>query len=510
MSRTTKSPKPASRHAVIYVRVSSKEQEREGFSIPAQRKLLLDYATKEGLSVVREFEDIETAKTSGRAQFLEMVKCVGRTVPPPIILVEKVDRLYRNLTDVVRVDDLHTELHFVKEGTVHSDTSRSADKFMHGLRVLMAKQYIDNLSEEVKKGLTEKVAQGHWPSVAPVGYVNNLVSKRIEPDSGCAPFVVKLFETYAIGHVSLKELTRQAYGWGLRHPRSGRRMAKSEIHRILHNPLYAGDFIWKGTTYKGVHAPLVTRKLFDAVQDVFKSANRPRYTKHRHAFAGLVTCGRCGCAFTAETKKGQYVYYHCTSARGRCGNTPIREERLSQLFAEVVGRVRVPKQVAKAIAAELRRTRDGEDEFRRATLVRLQRRRDELTRKSDKAYDDRLSGVLSEEAYTRRAADWQNEQRTVERDIERTEQQKVDYVVTATRIIELAQTVTAQFVSQKPEEQARLLKCVLQNCTLDRGSLCPAYIKPFDLFAKGNETEDWLGRRDSNPNNLLQRQVSYR
>lgn len=68
------------------------------------------------------------------------------------------------------------------------------------------------------------------------------------------------------------------------------------------------------------HEPLVSMSLFAAVQEVFEAANRPRYTKHRHAFAGLVTCGICGCALTAELKKGRYVYYHCTGGRGRCGN----------------------------------------------------------------------------------------------------------------------------------------------------------------------------------------------
>ena len=181
----------------------------------------------------------------------------------------------------------------------------------------------------------------------------------------------------------------------------------------------------------------------------------------------------------------------------------VFEERLARLFAEVVGRVRIPPKVAKAMAADLRRTREGEEEFRRATLARLTRRRDDLMRTLDRAYDDRLSGVISDETYARRPADWQTEQRVVERDIERAEQQRADYVVTATRTLELAQTVRAQYVKQKPEEQARLLRVVLQNCTFDRGSLYPAYSKPFDLFVRGNETEDWLAVGDGFRNWLM-------
>lgn len=86
---------------------------------------------------------------------------------------------------------------------------------MHGIKVLMAKNYIDNLGEEVRKGMIEKARQGHWPTVAPVGYVNNLVSHRIEPDPERAPIIVKLFEWYASGEYSLKLLTKKAVAAGL-------------------------------------------------------------------------------------------------------------------------------------------------------------------------------------------------------------------------------------------------------------------------------------------------------
>jgi hypothetical protein len=89
-----------------------------------------------------------------------------------VILVEKTDRLYRNLTDYSTLDSLDLEIHLVKEGVILSPDSKSHEKFMHGIKVLMAKNYVDNLSEEVRKGMTEKAEQGHWPSWAPIGYLN--------------------------------------------------------------------------------------------------------------------------------------------------------------------------------------------------------------------------------------------------------------------------------------------------------------------------------------------------
>ena len=112
------------------------------------------------------------------------------------LLVEKTDRLYRNLKDWVTVDDLEVEIHFVKVGVVLSRGSRSSEKFMHGIKVLMAKNHIDNLSEEARKGMQEKAEQGIWPTPAPLGYRNVAGSdgkKIIEPDPKSAPVVACLF-----------------------------------------------------------------------------------------------------------------------------------------------------------------------------------------------------------------------------------------------------------------------------------------------------------------------------
>jgi DNA invertase Pin-like site-specific DNA recombinase len=143
---------PAPKQALLYARVSSKEQDKEGFSIPAQLKLLRDYARSEGIRVAEEYVDVETAKQAGRSSFGKMVDYLRKHSDAHIILVEKTDRLYRNLKDWVTLDELDLEIHFVKENVVLSPNARSSEKFLHGIKVLMAKNYIHNLSEETRKG----------------------------------------------------------------------------------------------------------------------------------------------------------------------------------------------------------------------------------------------------------------------------------------------------------------------------------------------------------------------
>lgn len=90
---------PARKQAAIYARVSSKEQEKEGFSIPAQLKLLKEYAAANGFAVAQEYIDVETAKQTGRAAFGEMVAYLKAHPSVRVMLVEKTDRLLKDWGD---------------------------------------------------------------------------------------------------------------------------------------------------------------------------------------------------------------------------------------------------------------------------------------------------------------------------------------------------------------------------------------------------------------------------
>ena len=164
--------------AISYARVSSREQEREGYSIPAQRKLLAEYARTYGFHIEQEFIDIESAKDSGRKKFTSMRHLLEKDRHCRVVLVEKTDRLYRNRTDALAFEDLietrGVEVHLVKENRVVGKDSRSQDKFMHDIHVAVAKHYSENLKEEVIKGMREKASQGIYPGRAPFGCLRRL------------------------------------------------------------------------------------------------------------------------------------------------------------------------------------------------------------------------------------------------------------------------------------------------------------------------------------------------
>jgi len=387
--------------AVIYARVSSKDQERDGFSIPAQKKLLREYALEKELTVVRVFEEAETAKTAGRKKFKEMLSFLSQNKDVKDVLFEKTDRAYRNFRDYTELDpeEMDLRLHFVKESVILSKNSKSNEKFIHGIKVLMAKNYCDNLSEEVRKGQSEKASQGIYPSCAPIGYLNKLDDHTVIPDPDKGPLIRKAFELASTGLYSLAKLKRDLYREGLRSSRAGRELGKEAMSRVLKNPIYYGSFQWKGILYTGKHTPLISKDLFDKTQLAMGFVQKPRLTKRNFTYTGLLTCGHCGCAITAEQKRKKsgitYIYYHCTNGKGTCDHVVfLREEILAETFARALQGIQISPDIVEWTRLALLESSKDEQEFRETAIKTLTSRYQKLDSYISKAYDDKLEGRI--------------------------------------------------------------------------------------------------------------------
>jgi site-specific DNA recombinase len=480
------------RDAVIYARVSSKDQEREGYSIPAQLKLLREYAQRNELQIVKEFIDVETAKMTGRKQFGEMMQFLSRNSSCRVVIVEKTDRLYRNFRDCVTLEDLDVEIHLPKEGQVISKNSKSQAKLVHGIQVVIARNYIENLREEVKKGMREKAEQGIYPSRPPVGYQNNKLQHSIEVDPQKAPMAKKMFELYASGQYSLSSLRvtlKKEFGINL---------AKGYLERLLKNPFYVGQFYWEDKLYRGTHTPLVSLDLFEHVQDVFRGRSKPRYGTHDFAYRGLLTCAYDNCKVTAEIKKGKYTYYRCTQFRGKCDLPYIREEELGDRLGKILQDIYVPDTVLAQLQESLLMDKGREEEIREQQGRLFESRLAQVHRRMDQAYQDKLDGKISEEFWIRKSAEWQAEEQQVLASVQSLKAPRPERLLDAARILELANKAYFLYVKQPPAEKAKLLKMVLSNCAIDAVSIYPAYRKPFDVIFQRAKTEEWRARRDSN------------
>jgi DNA invertase Pin-like site-specific DNA recombinase len=428
---------------------------------------------------VQEFVETETAKKTGRTAFGNMMAFLKKNAACHTILVEKTDRLYRNLRDRVTIDDLGADLHFVKENVVLSKDSRSHEKFIHDIKVVIAKNYCDNLSEETRKGMLEKARQGMWPSYAPLGYRNVVEpdGKRcIEPDPDLAPVIRHMYELYATGTHSIKEVAKMARESGLAYRKSRNHVPTSTVHKILRNRIYTGDFDFEGVRYHGRYRPIVPLDLWEKVQAILDGRAASKTRKRTFAFNGLLKCGHCGCAIVGELKKGRYVYYHCTGNNGPCPKRYAREEVLEQKFTTLLSQI-VFDDVSVEWAEDLISNFDvAGRERQEAALSRLRREFQRLQDRIDAMYVDKLDGKIESGFYERKAAEWRSQQAEISQQIAKQEAETaradIDVPQLGARAVEL-------FAVQPAEEKRKLLDFVITGCGWRSGELLPQWRRPW-------------------------------
>jgi site-specific DNA recombinase len=232
--------------------------------------------------------------------------------------------------------------------------------------------------------------------------------------------------------------------------------------------------------------------------EVLNNFNRPKHQKHQFAFSGLLTCALDGCAVTAEIKKGKYVYYHCTGYRGKCDLPYMREELLAERLGQILKDIHIPDQILHELQGSMQKDSQQCREETIAQRTRLEQRLSAIRRRIEQAYLDKLDGKIPEDFWASKNAEWQQESDNVAYALGALAATNSDRLFTANRILELANKAYSLYLRQNPSEQAKLLKLVLSNCTIDNLSLYAEYRRPFELILKRAQSKEWRARRDSN------------
>ena len=480
---------------VIYARVSSKEQEETGYSLPAQLDLLRKYAEKNGFKVCKEFSIAESATSqSGRKTFQAMLTYTNQKKIHTIIC-EKIDRLTRTPKDAGVIDDWvrSTEtrtVHFAKEGFILSKQTKAHENLVWNMKVAIAKFYTDNLSEEVRKGQAAKIAAGHLPTKPPLGYrtVGEQGKKVHVIDDNTAPLVKKMFEMYATGNFSVVELTKRINLTGLRN-RNGNKLSKTRVHDFLSDPFYYGDMRWNDKIYKGAHEPLITLELFNKVQEKLgRGTASPYYRTHPMLYKAKVTCATCGFLVSWERQKG-HVYGSCKHCKSPLGASSkyLREEELDKKIIEKVLEVAPKNQKVLDILNQALKE-DAEEEMHAYETSKRQLeenlRRGDL--RVDTAYTDRLDGRIGTERYDGIKAEWDAERKAILNELTRLSNDKSKYYDAGFSIHVLATKTREIYESRHVTDDDRrlLLSYAFNKVTLERGNIEVEYTPAFEYLQK--------------------------
>ena len=281
-------------------------------------------------------------------------------------------------------------------------------------------------------------------------------------------------------------MSKKAREAGFSYRKSGKSVPTSTVHKILRNRLYMGEFEWNGHLHQGSHQPLVTRDLWERVQDMMdgRNASKHRRVKHDFAFSGLIACGHCGCSIVGEIKKQRYIYYHCTGYKGKCDEPYVREEVLEEKFGALLGRLVFDDEVLDWVRDALHDSHADERREHEEAIKRLQAEYDRLQNRIHAAYVDKLDGTIDSAFFEKISGEWRIEQDRCMRDIERHQGADQSYLEDGVRLIELAQNAQRLFEMQDSREKRRLLNFLVSNSSWREGELTVALRQPFDLIAE--------------------------
>jgi site-specific DNA recombinase len=446
-----------------YIRVSTTKQGEHGVSLQEQQDSISRYAQRQSLGIIRSFEEQETAAKRGRPVFTEMLRLLKRGAAQGVI-IHKIDRGARNLkdwADLAELIDAGIEVHFANESL---DLNTRGGRLSADIQAVVAADFIRNLREETKKGFYGRLKQGLYPIRAPIGYLDCGGGQAKTPDPKMAPLVREAFELYATGNISQPRLVEEMYRRGLRN-RQGKRVSLNGISTMLNNPFYMGLIRLRttGECFPGVHAPILSKQLFDTVQRVLEGKTVVRTHKHEFTFSRMIQCNLCGCTVMAEQQKG-HTYYRCHTKA--CETKSMREERIDDALIRKFASLHlnegelayVRQRIAWMRANKQERTIE-QLEFSRLQLAQL---RDRLTRLTD-AY---LDGAIDKTLLDERRASLLFEEAGLRQRMQNLEAGNDAAVARLEEYLELIQTASNLHKLTLPQEKRILVKKLTSNLTM--------------------------------------------
>lgn len=411
---------------ILYARKSSNSEDRQVQSIGDQLKALRGLASGRGLDVVAELSESRSAKQPGnRPVFQQMLEAI-RTGEADAILCWSVNRLSRNPEESGILMGMLQRGQLKVIQTIDREYRPEDNVLLLTFESGVANQYIVDLSKNVRRGMRSKVEKGWYPHRAPEGYRNNKEERMIEVDEERFPLIRRAWDLMLTGAYTVPQVRNELTAWGYRtrqHKRlGGGPVSRTALFDLFHNPFYYGMFLHAGELHPGAHRPMVTKEEFDRVQKFLARGTTVQSNSKEFAFTGLIRCGTCGCAVTAEEKikrykstghSAAYRYYHCTGHKG-CQKISVTEAYIERQILAKLEACHLPPEAeewARAALADWERrdaSAEGAGELQRAQILAAARKR------RDRLFEMRQDGEIEREEFAERKAKLDAEIREIE------------------------------------------------------------------------------------------------
>lgn len=500
---------------ILYCRKSTDTEDKQVLSLDSQESELLQLAQANNLEIVSVLRESKSAKEPGRPIFNDMLATI-KAGKADAILCWKIDRLTRNPVDGGQIQWMLQKGIIASIRTFEKSYYPNDNVLLMSIEQAMANQYIRDLSTNVKRGNRAKLEKGEWPSRAPLGYVNDKAKKTVVVDKKSSYYVIRAFKLYATGTYSLRQVCDVLYQEGLR-TKIGTKIFKADIQRLLMNRFYCGLMPHHGKIYQGKHEPIISQTLFDQVQDILHHRTHPHPKKHFYAAQGFLKCASCGCALTADTKKG-YKYYYCTNGKGNCEEHKkyLRSEKVDALLADLFLKLKFDEELIEISYDKYKSENQDKLAYTANSTESLT---SELTALLDKelALADGLSSkLIREEVYKIKLQEIENRRAILKKQIAEIQAKGGVSEITFERIKEIlleGNKAAETYLNYTEEKKRNMLGKVLSNASIKNQTVAQYQFKSvYHILATAPKNVDFVGMRahpDSNGERRFWRPLFY-
>lgn len=519
----------------IYCRKSSEAEDRQVLSIESQIRTLQELASKLHLRIIEVLTESKSAKEPGREIFNDMLKRLYSGEAAGIICW-KLDRLARNPVDGGSV------IWAIKQQNIHVVTpaqtygQNDENVILMYIEFGMAQKYVDDLSKNVRRGLTTKSQNGWYPNTPPPGYLNQTDrltgQTTIIKDPDRFTLVRRMWDLMLTGCYSPAQILQLATReWGLRtrsmRTKGCRPFARSAIYKIFTRPFYFGEFEYpknSGKWHRGKHEPMVTEAEYDRVQELLGRRGNPRpRLPDRFAFTGLISCGSCGGVVTAEEKMQvrctncgfkfacrvkttcpacntdigkmvsprflKYTYYHCTKRKNPgCTEKAVQVADLQSQITFFLSRIDISAQFKDwafkylhELHGQAHTNREQQRQSQERAFDECQRRIDNLIKL--KTSPQNADGtLLSDEEYARARLDLSKEKSELQAVLHLGEFGNDTWLQQSADTFEFAHALVKRFENGDALVQKQILSTVGSKLTLTAKKLNIEAKKPFVIL----------------------------
>ena len=497
---------------IAYSRKSTDREDRQVLSIESQSRELKKTAEKDNLPIKCFLSESKTAYKIGREKFSEMIELI-KAGKANAILTWHLTRLARNSKDGGEIIYLMDE-GLLKEIRTPDGifTNTTNDKFLMQIHFAMSKKSSDDTSDFVKRDIETKLAKGEYPGRTPLGYLNidtegriagkrytfekqellallNRKLKRVEKDPLLSDKVIKIFEEASKGSYSLKELVEISYKLGLTGAERNNKLRKEVLRSILMNPFYYGAIRFNKKIIEPEelpeetkHDPLISRELFNKVQEELKNKSRPKNSHRYYSYSCYIKCPSCGGRISGLVVKG-ITYYRCA----KCTNLPyINETNLESQISNIAEDISVKDIFLKLAVEEINKENDKEVKKRDSikkneeiALTKCQKKMDNLI-KLKISPENSDGSLLSDEEFLSQKKEIMCEKSLIKERLEDNDNRTQNWYDNVINYMNFAHNLAKKFKKATPQKKKEAFQFICYNPVLNNKILQVSYEKETD------------------------------